>query len=139
MGDDVFAVKDRYNPEGLISQLSLDARKRYFVVFMEIGTLLAGLLCLAAGVLGVYWGSHVIKPWPPATWNNCVGAWRARGGHGVGARLLCVARGAHGARVVCRFPRDRRRRIPAFGHVFRHALRLMFRRTRVVCPEMSPR
>jgi hypothetical protein len=61
------------NPDGLISQLSSDAKKRYFVMFMEFGTLICGLLCLAAGVMGIYWGSAVIKPWPPLTWNNCVG------------------------------------------------------------------
>merc|ERR1711918_303757 len=22
---------------------------------------------------GFYWGTKVIKPWPPLTWNNCVG------------------------------------------------------------------
>merc|ERR1712188_324442 len=39
----------------------------------EFGTAVCGLLCLAAGVMGIYWGSAVIKPWPPLTWNNCVG------------------------------------------------------------------
>merc|ERR1711998_19598 len=67
----IMAASD--NPDGLISQLSSDAKKRYFVMFMEFGTLICGLLCLAAGVMGIYWGSAVIKPWPPLTWNNCVG------------------------------------------------------------------
>merc|ERR1711998_307481 len=67
----IMAASD--NPDGLISQLSSDAKKRYFVMFMEFGTLICGLLCLAAGFMGIYWGSAVIKPWPPLTWNNCVG------------------------------------------------------------------
>merc|ERR1712070_258578 len=67
----IMAASD--NPDGLISQFSSDAKKRYFVMFMEFGTAVCGLLCLAAGVMGIYWGSAVIKPWPPLTWNNCVG------------------------------------------------------------------
>merc|ERR1711998_50792 len=67
----IMAASD--NPDGLISQLSSDAKKRYFVIFMELGTFICGLLCLAAGFMGIYWGSAVIKPWPPLTWNNCVG------------------------------------------------------------------
>jgi len=44
-----------------------------FVQFMSVCTALCGLICLGAGVLGFYWGTAVIKPWPPLTWNNCVG------------------------------------------------------------------
>jgi hypothetical protein len=44
-----------------------------FVSFISVCTALAGLICLGAGVLGFYWGTAVIKPWPPLTWNNCVG------------------------------------------------------------------
>merc|ERR1711959_531475 len=59
--------------DGQISAIAKDKDKRYFVMFMEFGTAVCGLLCLAAGVMGIYWGSAVIKPWPPLTWNNCVG------------------------------------------------------------------
>merc|ERR1712072_1663901 len=61
------------NDDGRISTLARDDSKKYFVMFMEFGTAVCGLLCLAAGVMGIYWGSAVIKPWPPLTWNNCVG------------------------------------------------------------------
>merc|ERR1712199_111355 len=40
---------------------------------MAVCTFLCGLVCLGAGVMGFYWGTAVIKPWPPLTWNNCVG------------------------------------------------------------------
>merc|ERR1712023_230276 len=44
-----------------------------FKSFMAVCTSLCGLVCLGAGVMGFYWGTTVIKPWPPLTWNNCVG------------------------------------------------------------------
>lgn len=44
-----------------------------FVQFMSVCTALCGLICLGAGIMGFYWGTAVIRPWPPLTWNNCVG------------------------------------------------------------------
>merc|ERR1712224_1058762 len=67
------AVSITPSVDGQISAIAKDKDKRYFVMFMEFGTAVCGLLCLAAGVMGIYWGSAVIKPWPPLTWNNCVG------------------------------------------------------------------
>merc|ERR1711990_657925 len=38
----------------------------------KISVLVGAIVCIAGG-MGFYWGTKVIKPWPPLTWNNCVG------------------------------------------------------------------
>lgn len=56
-----------------ISELSKDEHARYFFMIIELGFMLTGLATFAAGVMGLYWGSKVIHPWPPLTWNTCIG------------------------------------------------------------------
>jgi len=44
-----------------------------FTKAMNIGAAICGLFVIACGSLGVYWGSKIIHPWPPSTWNNVAG------------------------------------------------------------------
>ena len=63
-----------HNPEGMISVLNREKDKRYFAIFMEFGTMICGLLCLVAGVMGIYWATKgETKGLPLMTLNNCVG------------------------------------------------------------------
>lgn len=69
------ALQDAFRKASISENIKTSAGddRSFFLKFMAIGTLLAGLVTLAAGVMGFYWGTAVIKPWPPLTWNNCVG------------------------------------------------------------------
>merc|ERR1712199_89732 len=40
---------------------------------MNYISIVAGLVALGAGVMGMFWGVKVMKVWPPLTWNNFVG------------------------------------------------------------------